>query len=214
MNSSLLPISRPEGTFYSVQLTDSEYRTWENIDGQADQLTFRWSNMNANMYGTLQDLMIAVAKVNTDKDGRKIKHMAKAIRQTKAIKEEDRIFGIREQTLEKIGYISKKTIIGSQDLALNINWVSDEEIGQLPEYLFDEDLEIQRLTEKDLEDMERKFGAELQEIYKRLPALTHHEQHSYSQNKESINREFNFKTLPGDRKEDKFLYFMVLIEIA
>lgn len=79
MTMSNLPAIQPSGNFYGTQLYDSEYRTWESVDGNSSQLVYHWDKLDANIFGPLQDIMIAVAKTHPNEENSIIKSMARAI---------------------------------------------------------------------------------------------------------------------------------------
>jgi esterase/lipase superfamily enzyme len=204
MSSSNLPVKRPSGAYYAVQLEGSDYRSWEDIGERTSRLTFHWEKMNANIYGTLQKLLIAVAKTHTGYDDDYIMEKAKTIRQTKHIHRSDYIFGVKDQSLNKVGFVADTSLIDLQELSLTINWVSEESVGEISGNIFKENLEIQKLNGTELNRIEKQVGNSLQLAYTRLPDHQN-EEWAFSESYKTGKAEniLSVEKAIDDHKEDK-----------
>ncbi|MFI5163434.1 MAG: alpha/beta hydrolase [Sphingobacteriales bacterium] len=170
MSSSNLPALRPSGSYYGIQLSDSEYRTWKPAGENASNLAYHWERMNANIYASLQDTIVAVTKKHPNDPPSTIKNMAKTVRQTRQLHVNDHIFGLDHQNIEKVGFIAHIDVIDNQEVAVKVNWVSEQPLGEVIKPIFHEDSELQPLRGHELQVIERQFPDQLQVIYAKLPS--------------------------------------------
>ncbi|HWZ15440.1 MAG TPA: alpha/beta hydrolase [Mucilaginibacter sp.] len=181
MSNSNLPALLPEANYYGIQLEDTEFRSWENSGESTSQLVYHWEKIKANIYDQKQNIQIAVAKYfhNDDIPVSAIKNMANSIRQTKDLHENDRIFGVNRQNIDKVGYISRKKVIENQEVALTIEWIPEGPLGEVKRPLFHEDAELQPLNPYEVKLIEEQFPEQLQLIYRQMPEISYQGEDQY-----------------------------------
>lgn len=100
-----------------------------------------------------------------------------------------------------MGYITRKQVKENQEIFINVNWVSTQEVGEVTKEIFDENVDLQRLTAWDLQRIERQFGDKLQKVYDLLPP-PNEERDFYEKISES-NSPLTEQIRYEDLKEDK-----------
>src|SRR6185437_16542718 len=100
--------------FYGIQLDESEYRSWENLNDYQSELTFHWERLKAKVYDQKQNIQIAVAQAMPKANQIKIKEITNTIWFSRDIHEFDRIFGLIDQRIERVGYISDRDIVNNE----------------------------------------------------------------------------------------------------
>jgi len=155
--------------FYGIQLDESEYRSWENLNDYQSELTFHWERLKAKVYDQKQNIQIAVAQAMPKANQIKIKEITNTIWFSRDIHEFDRIFGLIDQRIERVGYISDRDIVNNEKLKLTVDWVPSSELGETERPLFKPEQEYQRLNRLEVIEIEERFGSKLDEILRQMP---------------------------------------------
>ena len=179
MSKKSLPAVLPEGSYYGIQLNDSEFRSWKETGDSTSQLVYHWEKIKANIYDQKQNVQIAVAKYFHDEEISTIKNIANAIRQSRELNEDDRIFGVHDQHIDKVGYVSRKEVIENQEVELTIEWIPGKPLGEVQKPIFKEGAELQPLKPHEVRIIEEQFSQQLQIIYQQLPEISYRGEDQY-----------------------------------
>lgn len=200
-----IKLERPTVSFYGISLADSRFRTWEN-NGDESDLIVNWQNIDAYQDEKLDDITITVAQRFPGDSRESVKSLAHDIYGSGKIKVNDSVFGIDDNNLEKIGYVFAKDSTEEKQVVLSVKWVTELQIGTLPEPIISEDAQFQFIKAAKLKKIERKFPALIEKAYNAMP-----ESDKDYKGFESINTaepiprmiDENFNEFSNTPKEDK-----------
>lgn len=195
----LVPVKYPFGKYYAIELKETKFKHFQDSNSDdTTQIIFRWDEVINDISQTRNDITIQVAKKNPDYSSKAIKDIAQAVFDTKNIRELDRIFGIQDKNIDKIGYVRDKKITDTT-IRLDISWVSESALREIPIPVFREDEQIQQLKLKDLLTIKEYYGDRLDEVYDRMPSVENiaHEFEIIERNNEL--QEFLPKQEPGGK---------------
>lgn len=184
MNKSLLPVDRPYGKYYAVQLKETKFKKTVAHEDTIE-IIFSWEEIVENISQSKNDLAIQVAQANPESTKHEVKDLAKAIIETKNIQPLDRVFGVDNQSIEKIGYVSRKEITDETTVKLSVQWIHDSAFRDTEVPVFRDNYEIQALGSRDLNMIERHVGESIQKIYDSMPVIRE-EQHQYFKSAERL----------------------------
>lgn len=154
----------------AIQLKESEFRSWKVIDENKSDLIYNWDKIDGiNVFDQKQNIQIAVAKHLHNSNVDAIKRITKAIRQSKDLEENDRVFGVDHQNIKKVGYIASKTIISERNVSLQINWVSNVPLGKIRKHIFSENEELQILSSHQFNMVIQQFPTQINLLFDKMP---------------------------------------------
>lgn len=200
--SSLVKNEYFSGKYYAIQLNNSSHRSWKEQDNNFSTVKFDWSEIHGSIHENMSNLTIEVAKAHPEQENGEIRNLVAAVRNTSKIRKHDRILGVENQTIKKLGFIENKNILDGNEVILTIQWARESDFGEVNSKIFHESNEIQQLKSVDLSNIERQFGNSITRIYENLHGFKDdlgfqsYESHSASHEIEKLNY-----ILPA--KEDK-----------
>lgn len=199
MTIPLVPVKYPFGKYYAIELKETRFKHFQDSDSdQSTQIIFHWDEVINEISQTRNDITIQVAKNSPDYSNKDIKDIAQAVFETKNIRELDRIFGIQDKNIDKIGYVHDKKITDTT-VRLDIRWISESSLRERPIPVFRENEQIQQLKLRDLLTIKEYYGDRLDDIYDLMPAVENiaHEFKIIERNEEL--QEFLPKQEPGGK---------------
>lgn len=203
MNKSLVPVERPYGKYYAIQLIETKFK--QTIDrGDTSEIIFKWDEIVDNISQPKNDLAIQVAQANPNSSKHEIKDLAKAITETKNIKPMDRVFGVHDQNIERIGYVSVKEVTDQTTVKISVKWIDESALREIDIPVFRDDEQIQILGSRELGKIERQFGTSLQRIYDLMPVIQD-EQNNYFKTAKKL--EYTEGILPKQDEGGKITLF-------
>ena len=204
--SKLLPIERPNGNYFAIQLKETRFK--KNFDLKAvSEIIFNWNSVAENINLSNSDLIIKVAQTNPDLDSDQIKNLVKEIQETKKIRPLDRIFGLKDKSIIKIGYVDKKEIVDESIVKVSVNWINDSAFPLSGIPIFDDNKEIQVLKSTDLNKIEKQFGESLQIIYDQMPIIEGNTNYFETNYKTIQELDYEIGLLPKEEQGGKITLF-------
>lgn len=178
MNRSLVSVERPYGKYYAIQLKETKFK--QTIDlGETSEIIFKWNDLVDNISQPKNDLAIQVAQANPHSTKHEVKDLAKAITETKNIQPLDRVFGVHDQNIDRIGYVSLKEITNETTVKILVKWVDESALREIDVPVFRNDEEIQILGNRELDKIERQFGISIQRIYDLMRVIQDEQNHYF-----------------------------------
>lgn len=170
MTQSLVPLHRPPGHFFAIQLKETDFKQTINVE-DTSEIIFKWDSIVDSILQPKNDLTIKIAQSKPDYNINQIKVLTKAITQTKDIQPMDRIFASDHQKIERIGFVAAKEISDKTTVKLWVNWIGQSSLDDKVVPFFQDNQEIQTLNGRELNFIEKQFGTRLQEIYDLMPVV-------------------------------------------
>lgn len=170
---NLLPMSDSysSGRYYAIPMNNSGHRQWDNLNETTSVVIYDWSEIHAHIHNAKNNLTIAVAQANPEESVSGVKHLVAAIQNTANVQEHDRIFGIIDQKIEKLGFIKKAATSPANEVVFTIQWAEGSNLGKVEGNVFNDYDEIQHLKVRQLKKIHSQFGNSLNSIYETLPAF-------------------------------------------
>ena len=192
MASNELITLRPSVAFYGVQLSETPHRHWTDNINETSELTFKWDQIDAQVWNSLQDLMIGVGQAYQNMSKPEVKQMAHAMRETHRMQVKDPVFALEGQSIEKVGFIADKSNNGSE-IVLSVKWLGEEAFGEIDKPIFDPNAEIQRLSSYQLGLIEQQFSTQMEIVYELLPVAPTIEMESRAESARIIEENLVFE---------------------
>lgn len=174
MTTSLTPVNYPSGKYYAIELKETRFKHFQDR-GETSQIVFQWDEIVNEVSRTKKDLTIQVAQSNPTSTINEINDLVQAVYETKNISEFDRVFGIQDKKIDRIGFVKDKKINGAS-VKLDIAWVSESAFNEMPMPIFRDNEQIQKLKPKDLHTIKQYYGQRIEEVYQKMPFIQDLEQ--------------------------------------
>jgi len=169
MANSILPLSLRTARTFAIQETDTAHRAWQEEQNGLSTLVYDWSSITAELEQSASDLLIEVSQRYPEASHESVKHMADGIYHSVRLEVTDRVFAVRDQSIDKVGYVYDKKQPAGGKVEVDIKWVSQNELGAVKGEIFEAGAELQELPRRDLKKIERQYKNQLPAIYERLP---------------------------------------------
>lgn len=169
MNKSLVPIERPYGRYYAVQLENTKFKKTISR-GSVSTIIFNWDDIVDDISSHHNNLLIQVAQSNDESSTQQVKDLVKAIITTEKIQVFDRIFGFYGENIERVGYVNTKEI-ASNEVKISVKWIEESTFENVLIPIFQSDKEIQVLNKRELTKIEKAVGSSIQKLYDQMPVI-------------------------------------------
>lgn len=190
-------LSRSDEKYYAIELKETRFKHFRD-QSDTTEITFRWDEIVKQVNQTKNKLTIQVAQNNPDSSPEEVNGLVQAVFETKNIRELDRIFGIQNQRIDKIGYVVSKKIEGPS-VKLDVSWIRESSLEEIAIPVFRDNEQIQQLKAKDLHAIKQHYGDLIEELYNNMPFSGNDSQEYYTNERSQNIHELLPKQEPGGK---------------
>ena len=171
-------ISRSDEKYYAIELKETRFKHFRD-QNDTTEITFTWDEIVKQVNQTKNKLTIQVAQNNPNSLPEEVNSLVQAVFETKNIRELDRVFGIQDQRIDKIGYVTGKKIAGPS-VKLDVNWIRESSLEEIAIPVFRDNEQIQHLKANDLHTIKEHYGDLIEVLYDRMPFVKNEWQQHYT----------------------------------
>ncbi len=141
--------------FWAIPLSNSAHRTWNNQESFS-VLSYMWDDIEIDSYLSYNKIAVAVAKSYPSYEDKPIFDIATGIYTFSRLKPGDGILGVSgSKLIERTGVVTHDINVNPfNSVELTIKWFTEIQATEANSPIFDESLEIQKMTQRMLEKIQ------------------------------------------------------------